>query len=174
MAQMALDRSTHPELKNMAQSIVDDQTTEIAQLTQWLHDWYAMDPLAGTSMPQAGMQTMMPMLHGRMPDMDVEMQNLQSTSAADFDMTFLSAMSHHHAMAIMMTGPVLMSGYHPELLRVAENVAVSQGQEVRQMGDWLQSWHGLQRPMVGPMMQMTTPMPANGPTSTPMPMDMGH
>jgi uncharacterized protein (DUF305 family) len=44
MAQMALDKATHQELKDMAHSIIDDQNREIDQMTQWLHDWYGAEP----------------------------------------------------------------------------------------------------------------------------------
>jgi len=169
MAQMASAKATHQELKNLAQSIADGQNREIAQMSQWLRDWYGMDPSGGTSMPDSAMQGMMPMLHGRMPDMDAGMLDLQSKSGSDFEAAFLSDMTRHHAMAIMMTGPVLMGGYHSDLLNFAENIAITQGQEVKQMGEWLQSWYGLERPLDRPMMPM--PMQQN---STPMPMDMSH
>jgi uncharacterized protein (DUF305 family) len=127
MAQMALQQATHPELKDMAQSIISNQNAEIAQMTQWLHDWYGIDPPAGTSMPVACTQDMMPMLHGRMPDMDTAMQSMQSKSGPEFEVAFMSAMSQHHAMAIMMSAPVLMAVYHRDLFTLAENIVISQG-----------------------------------------------
>jgi len=106
------------------------------------------------------MQDMMPMLHGRMPDMDLAMKSLQSNSGPEFEVAFLSDMSQHHAMAITMSGPVLMAGYHHELFTLAENIVISQGQEIRQMDEWLQSWYGLQLPLDG--MAMPTPMEQTG------------
>jgi uncharacterized protein (DUF305 family) len=79
------------------------------------------------AMPMAGMQGMMPMMHDQMPDMAAGMQDLQTKSGAEFETAFLSDISHHHAMAVMMTGPVLMGGYHADLFTLAENIAVSQG-----------------------------------------------
>ena len=102
MAQMALDKATHQELKDMAHSIIDDQNREIDQMTQRLHDWYGVEPPQGMVMPMAGMQGMMPMMHDQMPDMAAGMQDLQTKSGAEFETAFLSDMSHHHAMAIMM------------------------------------------------------------------------
>jgi uncharacterized protein (DUF305 family) len=157
MGQMALQKSTHPELKGMAQSIISDQDAEIAQMTQWLRDWYGMQPPAGTSMAMTCIQDMMPMLHGRMPDMDIAMQSLQSKSGPEFEVAFMSDMIQHHAMAIMMSAPVLMAGYHHDLLTLAENVVMSQGQEIRQMDEWLQSWYGVERPVDGMVMPMPTP-----------------
>ncbi len=174
MAQMASEKATHQELKDLAQSIVADQNREIDQMSQWLHDWYGMDPPTGTSMPNSGMQGMMPMLHGRMPDMDAGMLELQSKSGTEFETAFLSDMSHHHAMAVMMAGPVLMGGDHAELFTLAENIAISQSQEIKQMHEWLQSWYAIDRPLDRSMMSMSMPMPMPAQTTTPMPMDMGH
>jgi uncharacterized protein (DUF305 family) len=171
MAQMALQQATHPELKDMAQSIIRSQNAEIVQMTQWLHDWYGMDPPAGTSMPMACMQDMMPMLHGRMPDMDMAMHSLQSTTGPEFEVGFLSDMSQHHAMAIMMSAPVLMAVYHRDLFTLAENIVISQGQEIRQMDEWLQSWYGLQLPLDGMAMATPTPPAMTMPTPTAMPIE---
>jgi uncharacterized protein (DUF305 family) len=162
MAQIALPKATHPELKNMAQSIISNQDAEIVQMTQWLHDWFGIDPPAGTSMPTTCMQEMMPMMHGRMPDMNMAMQSLQSMSGSEYEVAFLSDMSQHHGMAIMMSGPVLMAGYHHELFALADSIVISQGQEIGQMDQWLQSWYGLQLPLD----TMATPVA----TATPMPM----
>jgi uncharacterized protein (DUF305 family) len=174
MAQMASEKATHQELTNLAQKIVVDQNGEIEQMRQWLHDWYGMDPPTGTSMPSSGLQGMMPLLHGRMPDMDAGMQDLQSKSGSDFETAFLSDMSHHHAMAIMMAGPVLMGADHADLFTLAENIAISQGQEIKQMDEWLQAWYAIDRPLDRPMMSGSMPMSMPAQTATPMPMDMGH
>lgn len=172
MAQMALDKSTHPELRQRAQNIIDSQTMEIAQMTQWLHDWYGMEPPSGTEMPAGPMMEMMPMLHGRMPDMAADMQLLQQSTGADFEVAFMDTMSRHHAMAVMMTGPVLMGGHHADLMTRAEDIAISQGQEIQQMDQWLQAWYGLQRPLDVPTLPGTS-IPAM--SGTPMPdMPMGH
>jgi uncharacterized protein (DUF305 family) len=40
MAAMALESAQHDELKEMARNIVSAQTAEIAQMKQWLRDWY--------------------------------------------------------------------------------------------------------------------------------------
>lgn len=40
MAEAALERAGHAELKDMARAIIDAQTEEIAQMQAWLKDWY--------------------------------------------------------------------------------------------------------------------------------------
>jgi uncharacterized protein (DUF305 family) len=167
MAELGLQKATHPDLKAMAESIISNQEAEIAEMTQWLHDWYGMDPPTGTTMPSACTQAIVPMLHGRMPDMDTALQSLQSKSGAEFDVAFMSDMSQHHGMAILMSGPVLMAGYHPELYTLADNIVISQGQKIGQMDQWLQSWYGLQLPLAATA--MPTPTAATMPMSMPMP-----
>ena len=40
MARLAVDRAVHPELKQLAEQIIADQTREIDQFNQWLAAWY--------------------------------------------------------------------------------------------------------------------------------------
>ncbi len=40
MARMAINRATHPEIHNLAQSIIKTQTAEIEQMRQWYQAWY--------------------------------------------------------------------------------------------------------------------------------------
>lgn len=148
MAQMALDKATHPEVKQLAQSIIDSQTAEIDTMSHWLRDWYGVQPPADATMTPAMMAEMdMPMEHGTMPDMAAQMQALQQKSGADFEVAFLSDMAKHHAMAIMMASPVLTSGYHADLYRLAVQITLSQGREISQIDDWLNAWYGIPRPV---------------------------
>jgi len=43
MAKPAVANASHQELKDLAQSIINDQTNEIAQMRSWAKDWYGMD-----------------------------------------------------------------------------------------------------------------------------------
>jgi uncharacterized protein (DUF305 family) len=106
------------------------------------------------------MQDMMPMMHGRMPDMHMAMKSLQSKSGPGFEVAFFTKMSQHHAMAIMMSAPVLMAGSHHDLYTLAENVVISQGQDIRQMNGWLKFWYGLEQPLDA--MAMPTPVDDTG------------
>lgn len=42
MANLALDRAAHAEVKALAQAIITSQSTEIDQMNQWLADWYGL------------------------------------------------------------------------------------------------------------------------------------
>jgi uncharacterized protein (DUF305 family) len=40
MARMVVNSGTHPELRNLAQSMIKTQTAEIQQMQQWYQNWY--------------------------------------------------------------------------------------------------------------------------------------
>jgi uncharacterized protein (DUF305 family) len=42
MASLVAERAVHPELKQLAERIMADQTREIGQFNQWLGDWYSL------------------------------------------------------------------------------------------------------------------------------------
>jgi uncharacterized protein (DUF305 family) len=147
MAQMALTKSSRPELRTLAQSIIDSQQAEVEQMTGYLRDWYGMDPPSGSTIPPEVMSKFdEPVLQGLEPDMSAQMMALDAKSGADFDVAFMKAMIQHHSMAIMMAAPVLTAGYHQDLVTLSENIVISQGNEIRQMDQWLDAWYGVKRP----------------------------
>ena len=113
MAKMAAEKATQPELRELARKIVATQELEIELMTNWLRDWYGMQPLAGHMMSREMMRNMhMPMMRDLMPDMEVRMQALEAQRRSAFDVVFMSSMIDHHAMAVMMALPVLIAGHH--------------------------------------------------------------
>jgi uncharacterized protein (DUF305 family) len=73
------------------------------------------------------------------------MMLLQMVQGKDFDVEFMHAMSIHHAAGIAMAAPVLMGGHHADLHRLAQDIVINQGTEIRQLDDWLQNWYGVSR-----------------------------
>lgn len=151
MAKMAVEKASKPELRTLAQNIIDSQNVEIELMTNYLRDWYGMRPSADDMMSESMMHGMnMPMMHSTMPTMNAmmaQMDALKMKTGKDFDIEFLSAMSEHHAMAVMMAAPVLISGYHGDLYKLAAQIVKNQGEEIVQMQSWLETWYGLDRPM---------------------------
>jgi uncharacterized protein (DUF305 family) len=145
MAEMAVMKATRSELRELAGKIIEDQTREIAEMSHVLRDWYGMEPPAGMMMPREMMDMMMPMLHGLMPNEEARMTALRTKSGPDFDIEFMSAMTDHHAMAVMMAAPLLIAGHHAYLYELAERIVVSQGEEIKQMDEWLDAWYRVER-----------------------------
>ncbi len=146
MAELAVKKATKPELRRLAQSIIDSQQDEIALMSNYLRDWYGMQPPAEQMMTPEMMRMMdMPMMHGMMPDMMAGMQRLEAKSGAAFDVEFVQDMSTHHAMAVMMAGAVPIAGHHQALKMLAADIIVAQGEEIKQMQTWLDQWYGVKR-----------------------------
>jgi uncharacterized protein (DUF305 family) len=150
MSEMALQKAARPEVRELAQRVIDSQTAEVALMSNWLRDWYGMEAPAGTMMPQEMMAMMdMPMLRGQMPSTEqqqAQMRALEMKSGAEFDIAYLSMLAEHHAMAIMMTPPVLLGGHHAALYDQAAMIAQDQGEEIGEIQMLLQQFYGIDRP----------------------------
>jgi len=140
MAQMALSRAKSPEVKKLAQSIIEEQIREIEQMQTWYKRWYGTE--VPTTEMNMGMDSGMdePMMEAmmQMEMMDREMMEALE-NAQDFDREFLRQMTRHHRMATMMAGLVVNSAQHREIRNLAENIIESQSAEIAQMQLLLQA-----------------------------------
>ncbi len=123
MSKLAATRAMHQEVKDVAQNIINAQTTEITEMTRWLQQWYGTMPMQG-------------LMHGM--DMATQLQNL---SGDDFDKQFLTMMTEHHQGAIDMAQLVPEQATHQELKTLSQNIITSQQAEVNQFGQWLSAWY---------------------------------
>jgi uncharacterized protein (DUF305 family) len=57
----------------------------------------------------------------------------------DPDVAFMQGMISHHAQAVHMTDLVADRSVQPEILRLAERIAISQVEEIEFMEDWLRT-----------------------------------
>ncbi|MDQ6602445.1 MAG: DUF305 domain-containing protein [Chloroflexota bacterium] len=137
MAQIALTRAEHPELKTLANSIIASQNSEIGQMKQWRTAWYGSDQTP----PMDQMATLpgmdMNMMNGMTMSHDI--QNLQT--AMPFDKAFLMAMIPHHQSAIAGAKLEQEKGMHPELKQLAGTIIADQQKEINQMQNWLKTWY---------------------------------
>lgn len=149
MANLALSKAKHPELKKLAQAIKTDQTQEIEEMKSLYKQWYSTDVPTTSSMGMpmhsgTGMNQGMPMNSGLGMDMmnmmgmmNVDLESLKN--APDFDKAFIEQMIPHHKMAVMMAGMVLDSP-HPELRNLGKSIIQAQSAEIEQMLGWQQVW----------------------------------
>ena len=140
MAQMALSRAKSPEVKKLAQSIIEEQTREIEQMQTWYKQWYGTEvPTTETNMGMdSGMDESMMQAMMQMEMMDREMMEALE-NAQDFDREFLRQMTRHHRTATMMAGLVVNTAQHREIRNLAENIIESQSAEIAQMQQLLQT-----------------------------------
>ncbi|MEX2008511.1 MAG: DUF305 domain-containing protein [Candidatus Spechtbacterales bacterium] len=128
MADIALERSSNPEVRTLAAVIVQAQTEEIVQMRQWYREWFGgevPDNVGG----HAGHG-----MTGTMQGMEGDLEALQS--AEDFDREFASQMIVHHDMAIMMAQMLEASTERPEMKELAQNIVEAQNDEIEIMRQW--------------------------------------
>ena len=133
MANLALTKAKHPELKNLAQAIKIDQTQEIQKMKSWYKSWY------GSEVP-ATSTTEMPMScdYG-MGSMNMNMDLNALKKAPNFDEAFIAEMIPHHQMAVMMAAMILSSP-HAELRNLGKAIIQNQSTEIEEMLQWQKAW----------------------------------
>lgn len=122
MSEMAGEKASHPELKQMAKEMVAAQMGELEMLQKWRAEWY---PNAKAFVFKG---------------MDMDMGRLESTSGNEFDLAFLDSMIMHHPGAIFLGVEGSRRGKHRALRRLAAKVARDQIREVDMMRDWRDMW----------------------------------
>lgn len=156
MADLAPDRATNQQVKELAARIKAAQAPEIEQMTAWLALWGASTSAsAGASTTDDGMGGMD---HGDMGGMggpsdtsasagmsmpgmmtDAQMQQLTGAAGVDFDRMFLQMMIMHHQGAIEMAETEILQGSNPAALALAASIKTSQTAEITQMQQLLQT-----------------------------------
>lgn len=139
MAQEALQKSSRPEIKQLAEEIIAAQEQEISQMQQWRTEWYA-DADDTPMMYDASMGHMMPMT----PEMRESMMMSGDLGAADdqFDLRFINMMIPHHQGAVEMGNQALERSDRPEIKTLAQEIIASQQQEIDEMTQWRKEWYG--------------------------------
>ncbi|WP_136708967.1 DUF305 domain-containing protein [Agromyces sp. H66] len=128
MSDLALERSTDPDVVELAQQIRDAQAPEIEQMEDWL------DAVgAGTSMGHSPSDMGMGM-GGMLGEEDMEA--LENATGSEFDRLYLEGMIEHHEGAIEMTRMIRDSG-NDEVRALAEAIVESQTAEIERMEEML-------------------------------------
>lgn len=138
MAEALLQKSTRPELKQLATAIIKAQKQEINEMKQWRITWY---PKAGNKPMayDAKMGHMMPMSSEQIKAM---MMSIDLGAAdAEFDLRFMNAMIPHHEAAVIMAEDALKKSQRPEIKNLAQAIIKSQNTEINQMKQWLKTWY---------------------------------
>jgi uncharacterized protein (DUF305 family) len=117
MANMALEKATSPQLKQMMEKTKSEQQADIDKMTGWLKEWYSKSP-DEFSMPAESEQMM-----------QKGMSELQGLSGAEFDKMFAKHMAHHHMDAIAMSKMAESKAKHAEVKKLASETVSSQTKE---------------------------------------------
>lgn len=131
MAELALERAEHREIRELAESIRGSQSAENDQMRSWYREWF------GTSVPDLGDQG--GMMGGPMMGGGSDLERLRN--ASDFDKEFIEQMVPHHRMGIMMARMAQSSTATDEIRRLAGSIIDAQSREIREMQGWYQEWY---------------------------------
>lgn len=139
MAEIAVDRAQHPEIKQLAQSIIDSQGDEIEQLDS-IHERLFAEPASAGDHGTLG-------LEAHESGMEADMTMLEQ--AKPFDEAFIDMMIPHHQGAIRMARIVIGEGEDGELSVLAESIIEAQASEIVAMNQWRVDWYGAPSPAGG-------------------------
>lgn len=126
MSQLAVKSATHPELRQFAQNVIDKQTAQDQQFFDWLKSWSNV--------------TVQPTVT---PTDAIVIAKLRNLKDGDFEILYMQAMIKHHSQGIEMARMAERKAVHPELKRVAGDIAMTQSAEINQLKMWLSQWYGI-------------------------------
>ena len=144
MSDVALARSSSPQIKNLAGRIKAAQGPEIEQMEGWLAEWGVPRPMTGPSQDMGhdmdhgssttggsagddfGMGELMTMS-------DADLAALRAASGVAFDRLFLQQMIAHHHGAIEMADVEIGQGRYPQTLALAGAIKADQTAEIAEM-----------------------------------------
>jgi uncharacterized protein (DUF305 family) len=128
MAQIALTRAQHPQIKQLAQNIIGAQNSELALMAN-----FKKTLTAGNAKSTLG-ESMMAM--------GMNMNDSALKTAMPFDKAFIAMMSPHHAGAITMAKIELAKGSNPKVKALATRIIAAQTKEISEMKTWRTQWYG--------------------------------
>lgn len=149
MANVALDRSSDPDVRRLAFDIAESQQNQAGRMQGWLSMWDLSatggEPMAwmGGMAGMAGMDGGQDMSGGTgaglMPGMagEAELTELRSLSGRAFDVQFLRLMIRHHQGGSAMANYAAENAEEPAVRNLAGTIAEAQNAERAMMTDML-------------------------------------
>ncbi|MFF4259253.1 DUF305 domain-containing protein [Streptomyces sp. NPDC001663] len=135
MADLATDRASSQEVKDLAAKIKGAQDPEIKTMSGWLTSW-------GEEVPEDMSSSMPGMDHdmsSSMPGMmsSADMGKLDKASGTEFDKMFLGMMVEHHEGAVTTAKSEKSDGKYGPATKLADDVITAQTAEIEQMNKML-------------------------------------
>jgi uncharacterized protein (DUF305 family) len=141
MAGLARDRSADPAIRSIAFDIETNQLEQVGRMQGWLSLWDAAPLPTGRYMTWMTDTSMPGMAHGSgsgtgggvavMPGMasPADLERLQASSGAQFDVLFLQLMLRHHQGGVPMATYTAQHAETAQVRNLAEKIVISQGAE---------------------------------------------
>lgn len=130
MAEIAQQRGRSAFVKGLAADIIKTQDAEISTMRQ-----IKASKLQGVAAGDLGVPS-------HMMGMDMDLAELRSAAATDFDRVFIDMMVPHHEGAIEMARAELAKGATPELKTLAQDIIGAQQREIAEMKDFREKTFG--------------------------------
>lgn len=138
MAKAVLQNSQRPELKKLANEIIQAQEKEITEMKQWRKAWYPN--VSDTPMAwHKEMNHMMPMTAEQRATMRMDLD--LGKAGQDFDLRFIKAMIPHHEGAVVMAEDAIAKSKRADITKLAKGIIASQQTEIDQMKKWRKDWY---------------------------------
>jgi uncharacterized protein (DUF305 family) len=137
MADIALQKAEHQEIKQLAQNINTSQSAEIDKMKQWYKNWFGEEISLISTASAHGHEGGMGMM-GMMGD-DTDLDRLKN--AQPFDKAFIEEMIPHHQMAVMMAQMLERTTTRPEMKHLAHDIIDAQTKEIEDMRGWYKAWY---------------------------------
>lgn len=133
MSDLAPERASSRDVKELASRISDVQGLEIGAMNRWLsqHSIPTVNPTAPDHHTGGD--------HASMPGMATQeqLQQLEDAKGEAFDKLWLQLMIAHHEGALTMAEEVRSSGIDVRVQEIADDVVVEQTDEIQRMRGWL-------------------------------------
>jgi uncharacterized protein (DUF305 family) len=126
MAKVELEKGKNQRVKALAQTIVNDQQREIAEMTTMAKERFQFTPMPEMSGPMGAVM-------GVPMSMDMAKMGEELAGASNTDQAFLSMMIPHHASAILMASEESRNGGDADLKKVAASIIAAQAKEIGEM-----------------------------------------
>ena len=143
MAMIAWQKSTNPDVREMAYNIATGQQAQIGIMQTWLLDWHLLP--TGTRPKMAwmpdGTKELLP--DGRMPGMatDAELNQLRTLTGQPLDVLFCQLMLRHHLGGIHMASAILSVSHNRQVVDLATTMKNNQQGEVNLLRQKLDALH---------------------------------
>lgn len=127
MADLALAKSTDPEIVQLATEIKGAQGPEIELMSTWLSTWGAPRISGAEAMASHGSHGMAGMLT------DEQLASLEAAQGAEFNELFAQFMIEHHEGAVSMAQDVVAGGQDQAVTALANEIINVQQREIAQL-----------------------------------------
>lgn len=127
MAELVATRTSNEYVMTVSEHLIDDERTEIRQMTKWLQSWKAQVPQENAKSTHS------------MPGMlsQQQMATMARQSGAEFDRTWLTLLSTHLGHGIVMVESVQAKGEHQPTLDLAGKLLTGQRQQIAEIATHL-------------------------------------